>query len=83
MVSDWSSDVCSSDLPIWMEYELIGLVEEWINMGEKNEMAGPEGFGSEKQGSKRSDWTELCKNTSLDEGDIVRKIGRASCRERV
>lgn len=42
-------------LPIWLEYELIGLVEQWA-------------LGVE--------WIDLCKNTSLDEGDIVRLLRR-------
>ncbi|MCA1991526.1 MAG: RNA helicase, partial [Coleofasciculus sp. S288] len=42
-------------LPVWLEYELIGLVEQWA-------------LGVE--------WTELCDNTSLDEGDIVRILRR-------
>ncbi|MDB9528420.1 DEAD/DEAH box helicase [Oscillatoria sp. CS-180] len=62
--------------PIWMEYELIGLVEEWVSMGQKAEMVAPEGFGVGKQGGDRSDWTTLCSNTSLDEGDIVRVLRR-------
>jgi superfamily II RNA helicase len=42
-------------LPIWLEYELIALVEQW-------------GLGVE--------WLELCANTSLDEGDVVRLLRR-------
>ncbi|MCP2729191.1 DEAD/DEAH box helicase [Limnofasciculus baicalensis] len=42
-------------LPIWLEYDLIGLVEQWA-------------LGVE--------WVDLCKNTSLDEGDIVRMLRR-------
>jgi superfamily II RNA helicase len=42
-------------LPIWMETEWIGLVEQWA-------------LGVE--------WTELCQNTSLDEGDVVRILRR-------
>ena len=38
-------------IPIWLEYDLVGLIEQWA-------------LGME--------WTELCRNTSLDEGDIVR-----------
>ncbi|AFY73089.1 superfamily II RNA helicase [Synechococcus sp. PCC 7502] len=38
-------------IPIWLEYDLVGLIEQWaLGMS----------------------WTELCANTSLDEGDIVR-----------
>jgi superfamily II RNA helicase len=42
-------------LPVWLEYELIGIVEQWA-------------LGIE--------WIELCANTSLDEGDIVRTLRR-------
>ena len=42
-------------LPIWLEYDFIGLVEQWA-------------LGVE--------WVELCENTSLDEGDVVRILRR-------
>lgn len=42
-------------LPIWLEYELVSLVEQWA-------------LGVE--------WLELCANTSLDEGDVVRLLRR-------
>ena len=42
-------------LPVWLEYELIGLVQQW-------------GLGV--------DWLELCSNTNLDEGDVVRLLRR-------
>jgi superfamily II RNA helicase len=42
-------------LPVWMEYELVGIVENWA-LG--------------------LSWTELCSNTNLDEGDIVRMLRR-------
>jgi len=42
-------------LPVWLEYELIGLVETWA-------------LGVE--------WSELCENTNLDEGNIVRILRR-------
>jgi superfamily II RNA helicase len=41
--------------PIWLEYDFIGLVEQWA-LGEE--------------------WTTLCQNTSLDEGDVVRILRR-------
>jgi len=62
--------------PIWLEYDLIGLLERWVELGEKAEIATPEGFGTSDQGGDRSDWAELCSNTSLDEGDIVRVLRR-------
>jgi superfamily II RNA helicase len=42
-------------LPVWMEYELVGIVEKW---------------------ALELTWTELCSNTNLDEGDIVRMLRR-------
>lgn len=42
-------------LPVWLEDELVGLVEQWA-LG--------------------VDWGELCSNTSLDEGDVVRILRR-------
>jgi superfamily II RNA helicase len=42
-------------LPVWLETEWIGLVEQWA-------------LGVE--------WMELCANTSLDEGDVVRILRR-------
>ncbi|MDL5056637.1 DEAD/DEAH box helicase [Geitlerinema calcuttense] len=42
-------------LPVWLEYELIAIVEQWA-------------LGIE--------WTQLCENTSLDEGDVVRLLRR-------
>jgi superfamily II RNA helicase len=42
-------------LPIWLEFELIAIVEQWA-------------LGTE--------WVELCENTSLDEGDVVRILRR-------
>lgn len=42
-------------LPVWLEYEFVGLIEHWA-LG--------------------IDWLELCANTSLDEGDVVRILRR-------
>ena len=42
-------------MPIWLETDWIGLVEQWA-------------LGVE--------WPELCENTSLDEGDVVRILRR-------
>ena len=46
-------------------------------MGEKADLSVPIGFEEKREsGSDRSDWTELCDHTSLDEGDIVRVLRR-------
>ncbi|MBD2132015.1 RNA helicase [Sphaerospermopsis sp. FACHB-1094] len=42
-------------LPIWLEFELIAVVEQWA-LG--------------------MDWLQLCANTTLDEGDVVRLLRR-------
>lgn len=42
-------------LPVWLEYDIVGLVEQW---------------------ALETEWEELCANTSLDEGDIVRILRR-------
>ncbi|WP_413173784.1 DEAD/DEAH box helicase [Anabaena azotica] len=42
-------------LPIWLEFELIAIVEQWA-LG--------------------MDWVQLCANTTLDEGDVVRLLRR-------
>jgi superfamily II RNA helicase len=42
-------------IPVWMEYELIGIIEQWA-LGVA--------------------WPDLCLQTSLDEGDIVRMLRR-------
>lgn len=42
-------------LPIWLEFELIAIIEQWA-------------LGME--------WIELCENTTLDEGDVVRLLRR-------
>ena len=68
--------------PVWMEYDLIGIVERWAEMGQEaiDRDADPEGFSDQgtpktKKGD-RNDWADLCSNTSLDEGDIVRILRR-------
>ncbi|ACK68788.1 DSH domain protein [Gloeothece citriformis PCC 7424] len=42
-------------IPVWLEDELMGLVEAW---------------------ARGTEWQELCEQTSLDEGDIVRLLRR-------
>ena len=63
--------------PIWMEYELIGLVERWAAMGEAADAAiGLAPAAKAAADSDQPGWSELCDNTSLDEGDIVRVLRR-------
>lgn len=42
-------------IPVWLDYDLIALVEQW---------------------ALEVEWQELCGNTSLDEGDVVRILRR-------
>lgn len=42
-------------IPVWLDYDLIAIVEQW---------------------ALEADWQELCGNTSLDEGDVVRILRR-------
>ena len=42
-------------LPVWLEDELVGLIEQWA-------------LGAE--------WQQICSNTNLDEGDLVRMLRR-------
>ena len=42
-------------IPVWLDYDLIALVEQW---------------------ALEAEWQELCGNTSLDEGDVVRILRR-------
>ena len=71
--------------PVWMEHDFLGLIERWVDMGEQHRIVAT-GFGetappqtSKEQSAaahETGDWPELCGNTSLDEGDIVRILRR-------
>src|SRR3546814_5034566 len=67
-ISDWSSDVCSSDLPgNFSEAELIAMIPSlFASVGDYNPYAG---IGS--------------RETPADTCEEMAQIGRASCRERV
>ncbi len=62
--------------PIWQEYDLIGLIEQWAVLGQKAETTDSIGFGTSSKTRDRGNWTEFCSHTSLDEGDIVRVLRR-------
>src|SRR3546814_5720751 len=71
-ISDWSSDVCSSDLPLKSLRAIANLYPETIHLVVSAE-AGIESVSDIKG-----------KRISLDRpGSGTREIGRASCRERV
>ena len=42
-------------LPVWLEDELVGLIEQW---------------------ALEAEWSQVCSNTNLDEGDLVRMLRR-------
>src|SRR3546814_4661593 len=82
-ISDWSSDVCSSDLLM-----LAAHVEDMIDHP-LSPLPGVEWTGPTR---KRADLIAMCDFRELDETERKRrefafqgfeKIGRASCRERV
>ncbi len=63
------------NVPIWLEFDLIGIVERWADMGEGQLFTLPEPEPDQPEGEGK-DWPDLCGNTSLDEGDIVRILRR-------
>src|SRR3546814_4232845 len=90
-ISDWSSDVCSSDLPTHVEVRANGIRQyptEWVNSA-RLRLGSPPGAGSfvtltrntpiEQQLVKFTDGAIL---TQEDLNAAVQQIGRASCRER-
>jgi len=62
-------------LPVWLEYDFIALVEQWVlgDVWRLSTQADPTASADETEGA---DWQELCANTSLDEGDVVRILRR-------
>src|SRR3546814_8605139 len=68
-ISDWSSDVCSSDLP-----SILGA--SFLVMGKVDGRAA-----TQKPNYNVEGW--LVDLSPEERGDVWRKIGRASCRERV
>src|SRR3546814_9886736 len=75
-ISDWSSDVCSSDLP---------LVFQTIEYA--NDCTGAYvDFAADGGGGKRTAINNRAQTNKLRRGDVAasgKQIGRASCRERV
>src|SRR5262249_56892169 len=78
LVSDWSSDVCSSDLGYELRKEDIGNADDRRAQGQRQpsaEQASAAEFHRDAQHHR----------ARREENEVVRrvKIGRASCRERV
>src|SRR3546814_8686906 len=93
-ISDWSSDVCSSDLGVTSddEYEPIDFVNDDISFGVRMYVNGEGCSCSLQCHCHDSDFSHLIGQTLSDvlvDDDEVSfscnavKIGRASCRERV
>jgi len=67
-------------LPVWLEYDFISLVEQWV-LGDvwrqPRTIPAEQGASAETvEVVEEMDWQELCANTSLDEGDVVRILRR-------
>src|SRR3546814_6125850 len=75
-ISDWSSDVCSSDL----FDSFTDLAEHYASLTSADAFAGA--FTSEITANQLSIHDEPTAD-DLPDADAARKIGRASCRERV
>src|SRR3546814_14111215 len=75
-ISDWSSDVCSSDL--------LALGAAGVDVDEHH---GPDpevlDAGGEHVGDLGAGGPVVVREQALDRGQAGRQIGRASCRERV
>src|SRR3546814_9224497 len=87
-ISDWSSDVCSSDLiPLRKSLQLFyaphslrrSILKEDIRLDRKKEAGGTRSRGGDFY---LPFWSDVKKHISGD-GDLAQQIGRASCRERV
>lgn len=63
-------------VPVWLEYDLVGIVEHWVEVGYASQSSTQGLSQAEGNAAEHSDWSELCGNTSLDEGDVVRILRR-------
>src|SRR3546814_12850689 len=82
-ISDWSSDVCSSDLDAFRPVEAQWAL--WNHTPDPNYVADPRKGGPHTRGAA-VDLTLLRDGAPLDMGtafDCLHQIGSASCRERV
>src|SRR3546814_17566028 len=93
-ISDWSSDVCSSDLKVRLLSEAIGAGVKKLHYGEStptarcfdirvNERWLPEDERAEAFGRADLERAPLLWRGRFDPERIEAQIGRASCRERV
>src|SRR3546814_9484028 len=92
-ISDWSSDVCSSDLHIGAGFDevsfillMLGTVErpEWIAVEEKAiRIVVGDRLNSHTNSTFRDPIHQLFRDYLVERPCRVNQIGRASCRERV
>src|SRR3546814_19708824 len=87
-ISDWSSDVCSSDLDVPAAGREIGARDEEGGRAFAALHRGVEGAGREGQGQGRDGYREGRRPRHRQEyrrrrAPVQREIGRASCRESV
>src|SRR3989454_5522357 len=84
-LTDWSSDVCSSDLEMGMKANLLPTMK--LSEVAPTETAANTGGDSSTTANVRN-WMECVRsrgktNANIDAGYSHSEIGRASCRERV
>src|SRR5205807_6885516 len=82
---DWSSDVCSSDLPRWLDYEkadtVLGAIVVVVGAAAIM-MAAASAFGGTRDFGHFSSGLEVAQGLARNLHPGVGEIGRASCRER-
>src|SRR3546814_6862531 len=78
-ISDWSSDVCSSDLPQDFETALAQL-ESLVSQVESGTLPLDQSLTAYEQGVELA---KICQRRLDQAEQQVKEIGRASCRERV
>src|SRR3546814_7941907 len=81
-ISDWSSDVCSSDLALVHDRHLaaVDLTAVGEAIGHRYPVRSANRLDATLMYLRAASWAQA---TALSSGSSSRKIGRASCRERV
>src|SRR3546814_10919579 len=75
-ISDWSSDVCSSDLVFILNNQWMGMVRQWQELQHGSRY-------SESYTASLPDFIRLAEAFGLVGLRAEKQIGRASCRDRV
>src|SRR3546814_7889699 len=81
-ISDWSSDVCSSDLEIWVARCCAPSAKPACNLTADPTRQKLNGWRGSKKPRKQPG-LRFSTNPAAEAVHRMRKIGRASCRERV